>query len=212
MVTKTQQEFEVALTGLEESFTQGGRPDETNTQIAKAIVTFILKRERRRRGVSDRGRSARIVDSETIAKMQSWDSNDPLMSTLEKVFRRLTSGRGDDAIALLKASITAKAEAVSREQARRGSTQRKLDPFNQIIYDELNRRWPEWLSEPEFMKILRAMAGRSIVSRVSPVVIELDDPDTGYSEDIPVSGVRRRLTDMRKRVAAEKSREPARVN
>ena len=100
----------------------------------------------------------------------------------------------------------------SIEQTRRASARRKLDPFNQIIYDELNRRWPEWLSEPEFMKILRAMAGRSIVSRVSPVVIELDDPDTGYSEDIPVSGVRRRLTDMRKRVAAEKSREPARVN
>ena len=94
----------------------------------------------------------------------------------------------------------------SMEQSRRASTQRKLDPFNQIIYDELKRRWPEWLSEPEFMKILRAMAGRSIVSRVSPVVIELDDPDTGYSKDFPVSGVRRRLTDMRKRIEAEKSR------
>jgi hypothetical protein len=206
MVTKTQQEFEVALTGLEESFTQGGRPDETNTQIAKAIVTFILKRERRRRGVSDRGRSARIVDSETIAKMQSWDSNDPLMSTLEKVFRRLTSGRGDDAIALLKASITAKAEAVSREQARRGSTQRKLDPFNQIIYNELDKRWPEGLSEPKFIEILEGMEGTSIVRQVGPVNIELDDPETNYSKDIPRSGIRRRLTAMRKRVAAEKSR------
>jgi hypothetical protein len=212
MVTKTQPEFEVALTGLEESFTQGGRPDETNTQIAKAIVTFILKRERRRRGVSDRGRSARIVDSETIAKMQSWDSNDPLMSTLEKVFRRLTSGRGDDAIALLKASITAKAEAVSREQARRGSTQRKLDPFNQIIYNELDKRWPEPLSEPELIAVLKKMAGRSIVKRVSPVVIELDDRDTGYFKDILVSGIRRRLTDLRKRIEADKSQEPARVN
>jgi hypothetical protein len=206
MVTKTQQEFEVALTGLEESFTQGGRPDETNPQIAKAIVTFILKRERRRRGVSDRGRSARIVDSETIAKMQSWDSNDPLMSTLEKVFRRLTSGRGDDAIALLKASITAKAEAVSREQARRGSTQRKLDPFNQIIYNELDKRWPEGLSEPKFIEILEGMEGTSIVRQVGPVNIELDDPETNYSKDIPRSGIRRRLTAMRKRVAAEKSR------
>jgi hypothetical protein len=206
MVIKTQQEFEVALTGLEESFTQGGRPDETNTQIAKAIVTFILKRERRRRGVSDRGRSARIVDSETIAKLQSWDSDDPRMSTLEKVFGRLASGREGDAISLLKASITAKAEAISKEQTRRASTRRNLEPFNQIIYDELDRRWPEGLSEPKFIEILEGMEGTSIVRQVGPVNIELDDPETNYSKDIPRSGIRRRLTAMRKRVAAEKSR------
>ena len=206
MVIKTQQEFEVALTGLEESFTQGGRPDETNTQIAKAIVTFILKRERRRRGVSDRGRSARIVDSETIAKLQSWDSDDPRMSTLEKVFGRLASGREGDAISLLKASITAKAEAISKEQTRRASTRRNLEPFNQIIYDELDRRWPEGLSEPKFIEILEGMEGTSIVRQVGPVNIELDDPETNYSKDIPRSGIRRRLTEMRKRIKAEKSR------
>jgi hypothetical protein len=206
MMIKTQQEFEVALTGLEESFTQGGRPDETNTQIAKAIVTFILERERRRRGVSDRGRSARIVDSETIAKLQSWDSDDPRMSTLEKVFGRLTSGRGGDAIALLKASITARAEELTKEQTRRATTQRKLSPFNQIIYNELDRRWPEPISEPEFIKTLRATVGRGIVRRVGTATIELDDPETGYFEDIPTSGIRRRLTEMRKRIKAEKSR------
>jgi len=206
MVIKTQQEFEVALTGLEESFTQGGRPDETNTQIAKDIVTFILKRERRRRGVSDRGRSARIVDSETIAKLQSWDSDDPRMSTLEKVFGRLTSGRGGDAVALLKASIIARAEELTTEQTRRARTPRKPDLFNQIIYDELMGRWPEWLSEPELMKILQRMAGRSIVSYVSSTDVELDVLETDKCISIPISGIRRRLTAMRKRVAAEKSR------
>jgi hypothetical protein len=206
MVIKTQQEFEVAITGLEESFTQGGRPDETNTQIAKAIVTFILKRERRRRGVSDRGRSARIVDSETIAKLQSWDSDDPRMSTLEKVFGRLTSGRGGDAVALLKASITARAEELTTEQTRRARTPRKPDLFNQIIYDELMGRWPEWLSEPELMTILQRMAGRSIVSYVSSTDVELDVLETDKCITIPISGIRRRLTAMRKRVAAEKSR------
>jgi hypothetical protein len=94
----------------------------------------------------------------------------------------------------------------SMEQSRRASVLRKLNPFNQIIYNELNQRWPEPLSEPELMEVLKRMAGRSIVSRVSSVVIELDDPDSGYSKDFPVSGVRRRLTDMRKRVEAEKSR------
>jgi hypothetical protein len=206
MVIKTQQEFEVAITGLEESFTQGGRPDETNTQIAKAIVTLILKRERRRRGVSDLGRSARIVDSETIAKLQSWDSDDPRMSTLEKVFGRLTSGRGGDAVALLKASITARAEELTTEQTRRARTPRKPDLFNQIIYDELMGRWPEWLSEPELMTILQRMAGRSIVSYVSSTDVELDVLETDKCITIPISGIRRRLTAMRKRVAAEKSR------
>ena len=94
----------------------------------------------------------------------------------------------------------------SMEQSRRARTPRKPDLFNQIIYDELMRRWPEWLSEPELMTILKRMAGRSIVSYVSSTDVELDVLQTDKCKTIPISGIRRRLTAMRKRVEAEKSR------
>jgi hypothetical protein len=113
---------------------------------------------------------------------------------------------------LTKELIEHEHRRLSNEQSRRAKTPRKLDPFNQIIFDELVKRWPEWLSEPDLMRILKSMERRSIVRCVGPAYIELDDRDTGYTKDIPISGIRRRLTEMRKRIEAEKSRDPARVN
>ena len=198
MVIKTQRQFDLALVNLEEDFAKGGRPNETNKQLAKAIVTLILKRERRRRGVPDRGRSAKIVDSETIAKMQAWDSDDPLMSTLEKVFHRLTSGRGGDAIALLKASITAKAEAISNDQARKARMPRGGHPIKVLIETIVRSRPDISVAELEQALLRESGPGHAVICDMDEDEIWPSDPKF---KPLAVSGLKDHLMRAKRKIA-----------
>lgn len=96
---------------------------ETNEQTAEAIVGFILKRERIRRGVTDPNEVI-AADRETITKMVSWDSSNPEFAVLEKVFRHLAQGRGGNAVAYLKRSIELRAEKLSQKQSQSASAPR----------------------------------------------------------------------------------------
>ena len=140
------------------------------------------------------------------------DGKDSLASGLQEIIAECNKPDFEHIKRIAEALADFERRRISGEQTRRANQPRKRNPFNQIIYDELAKKWPEGLSEPEFIEILKGMEGTSIVRQVGPVNIELDDPDTGYFDDIPISGVRRRLTDMRKQIAADKSQEPARVN
>jgi len=198
MVIKTQTEFDLELVNLEDAFARGGRPNETNKQIAKAIVTFILKRERRRRGVPDRGRRAQTVDSETIAKMQSWDSEDPRMSTLEKVFHRLTSGREGDAISLLKASITAKADAISKEQTRKARLPRGGHPITVLIETLVRARPGISVAELEQALLRESGPGRRVICDMDEEVI---CPSDQKFRTLAVSGLKDQLMRAKRKIA-----------
>ena len=94
------------------------------------MIELVLQRERLRHGVNVGTVRAAALDKATLAKMASWDSDDPTMSTLEKVFRRLATNRGDEAVALLKRAVAiqnARLQELSGREAEAAELRAELD-------------------------------------------------------------------------------------
>ena len=121
MSKKRQQSFSDSLCQLEQQFSDGEQPAESDAQIAEELANLIFEAVRRSRGVVGGTTEGDAVDAETIAKMAGWDSDDPELLTAEKALRRLATGGGADAVALLKRAVSNRQQAVSNEQRRRAS-------------------------------------------------------------------------------------------
>lgn len=124
-MTSQEQTFSQKLEALVKAFVVGERPGETDTEVAVAVLDFVLSYERLRRQVTTGTDEANTVDAQTISKMKTWDSDDPTMLTVEKVLRRLAEGRGEDGLNLLKTSIQIKAQEFSKKQTEVAKKPRK---------------------------------------------------------------------------------------
>lgn len=124
-MTSLEQTFAQKLDELIAAFVKDERPEKTDAEVAVSILEFVLNYERLRRQVAAGTDEAQAVDKETINRMRSWDSNDPTMSTVEKVLRRLAEGRGGYGIELLKTAIQISAQELSKKQAKVAKHPRK---------------------------------------------------------------------------------------
>jgi hypothetical protein len=196
MTNRNQQSFPASLRELERNFSDGGHPDESDTQIADAILDHILQRERLRRGVVDGTAEADAVDNETLTKMAEWDTDDVALSNIEKFLRRLAKGRGVDAITFLKKVITNRQQAVSDEQRRRASTPRERNPLDKLI-ENIIAKDPS-ISAKELIDALSSEVGNGVIAKVGDFEIQLVDRSLG---PVKVAGVKDRLTRIKKRIA-----------
>lgn len=124
-MTSQEQPFPNKLEELVKSFVTAERVGETDSEVLNALLDFVLNYERLRRQVIAGTKEAQAVDEQTIITMRSWDSNDPTMSTVEKVLRRIAEGRGEDGLNLLKTSIQIKAQEFSKKQTEAAKNPRK---------------------------------------------------------------------------------------
>jgi hypothetical protein len=196
MPPKNQSEFEAALTALEKRFIKEERPNETDEDIANAILDLVLSRERLRRGVADDTPEAETVDAETIARMQTWDTDDSEMSTLEKVFRKLASGTGPSAVVLLRDAITKRQRAVSEAQSERARTERAPRPFDALLVQIVKAN--PTISAKGLERTLGAEVGKGVIFTIDEdegEIILCDDK----AKPIKTAGLKDRLTRLKKK-------------
>lgn len=196
MSTKQQQSLADRLLELEKQFSDEEPLNESDSQVADAILDHILERERLSYGVVDGTPEAGAVDNATLTKMSEWDTDDPAMLHIEKVLRRLAIGRGADAVTLLKRAITARQQAVSDEQRRRASLPRKVDPLQQLI-EQIVRSRPK-ISCKELERALRGEIGKGVIFDIDETEISLIDDKRA---PVPLSGLKDRLTRAKRKIA-----------
>jgi len=140
-MTNLEQTFVEKLAELIAAFESQERPDETDSEVAISILEFVLNYERLRLQVTAGTDEAQAVDQQTIKRMRSWDSNDPTMSTVEKVLRRLAEGRGEDGIKLLKTAIQIRAQELSKKQAEVAKRPRisRQQPMSALVEQFVNQ-------------------------------------------------------------------------
>jgi hypothetical protein len=157
-MTTQEQTFPQKLEELVSAFIGEERPDETDAETAAAILEFVFSYERLRRHVTAGTDEAKAVDAQTISKMRSWDSNDPTMSTLEKVIRRLAEGRGEDGVKLLKDAIQIRALALSKKQAEVAKHPRKSrqQPMSGLV-EQILRQEPKITQHQLFLALKRML-------------------------------------------------------
>ena len=157
-MTTQEQTFPQKLEELGAAFIGEERPDETDAETAAAILEFVLGYERLRQHVSAGTNEAKAVDAQTLIKMRSWDSDDPTMSTLEKVIRRLGEDRGEDGVRLLKDAIQISALALSKKQAEVAKHPRKSrqQPMSGLV-EQILRQDPKITQHQLFVALKRML-------------------------------------------------------
>jgi hypothetical protein len=190
------QTFADRILELQQQFCDGGHPAESDAQIADAILDHILERERLRHRVVGGTPAADAVDNATLSTMAEWDTDDPALSHLEKALRRFASGRGVDAVTLLKRAITTRQQAVSDDQRRRASMPREPDPLDKLI-ETLVAETPN-ISAKKLEATLRREIGKGVIANMSDNHIDLADRSRG---PVKVSGLKDRLTRAKRKIA-----------
>lgn len=196
MTVPTPPSLQEKLAELDRDFVAAERQGETDDQLAAAVLEWILQRERVRHQVVADTDAAHQVDQQTIQKMCDWDSNDPGMSTVEKILRRLAVGRGKDAMSLVR-GLQEEARLLSEEMRRRASVPRKLHPVDELI-EQVVRLQPT-ISEKLLLRKLEGEVGGDVISTITDAgVIEPHDPDYPSLE---VSGLKNRLSRIKKKIS-----------
>ena len=188
----------------EELFAASGTDDESDESLAKEMFRFVLERRRILADVPDGSQAAVMVDKQTLQLMQEWDSENPEMSTLEKVLRRMATGREVAAIELLKRAVTDKATALSQDQRRKAKMPRQKHPLDGMIDNELKRN-PR-ITAAELERSLEKQIGRGVILDMDGDEIDFVDglvKPRKRVKSIKISGLKDRLTDARKRALAK---------
>jgi hypothetical protein len=182
----------------EELFLSDGSDVESDEQLADALVRFILERRRILADVEHGTVAGAAVDQETLRLMREWDSEAPDLSTVEKVLRRFATGRGVEALNLLKRAVIAKAEAISNEQRRKAKMPRRQHSVDVLMEREVERN--PTISAEEMERKLRWESGPGVICSMDSVEIVPTDPN---DKIIQVSGLKDRLTRVKKRLLAK---------
>lgn len=187
--------FEQQLEDLNEDFVNGELPGESEDDIGRALLDYVLKRERLRHGVADNSPAAAQRDMQTLQEMTTWDSDNPGLLVAEKALRRLASEQLPEAVNLLKAAIDARVQATSEAQSRRAQAPRRKNPVDDLI-EEIVAGKPG-ISENELYRALRAQIGRGVIADIDDDVIIPADEN---SKSIKIGGLGTRLSRIRKKI------------
>ena len=189
----TDQQYASKFRRLLKDYEEGGVSSETEADVADAFLKLCvdLGRLRQPKTVDTRGKE--LIDRATLKKMATWDTDDPSLSTIEKIFSRLATGRGIAAVTLLKNSIKLRADQKSRAQSRRASTERKTHPLDDLIVGFVKRN-PD-ISAKVVIEKLEALAPDSLLSSVEDGEIFFTDLSLTA---LQISGIPNRLSRIKK--------------
>jgi len=191
----TDQQYASKFRRLLKDFEEGGVSSETDADVVDAFLKLCLDLGRLRQPNTVDTRGKELIDQATLKKMATWDTDDPSLSTIEKIFSRLAEGRGIAAVTLLENSIRFRAEQTSSEQSRRASTKRKPHPLDNVI-SKMVKRDPD-ISAKVVIEKLKASAPDFLLSSVEDGQIFFTDLSLIPLE---VSGIPSRLLRIKKKL------------
>ena len=193
MTEQQKKDLATRLKEHEQLFIGAGSDVESDEQLADASAQFILERRRILADAEHGAVATAAVDRETLKRMCEWDSDDPALSTLEKVLRRFATGRGVEAVELLKRAVIARAEALSEEQRRKAKMPRHQHPLDLLIEREVVRN-PK-ISQQELVLALRKQIGKGVIDEIEDDQIYFQDG----SRPKKISGLKDRLSRVKRR-------------
>ena len=80
-------------------------PPASPAKVGDQLLELLLWRERLRNGLEATPEDRLTSDRMTLEKLATWDTAAPELVVLEKVFRKMALGRGQEAMLLLKSNI-----------------------------------------------------------------------------------------------------------
>lgn len=122
-VQRSEEELFTLWTMLDIEFFQ--LPPASPAKVGNQLLDFLLWRERLRNGLEATPEDRLTSDRMTLEKFATWDTAAPELVVLEKVFRKMALGRGQDAMFLLKRNIENRREQLRTRQQKIAQKPRK---------------------------------------------------------------------------------------
>ena len=184
----------VKIDNLINEFVSGQKEDESDEEMSKALLDFILQRERIRRGAADANVEIKNrIDAETLKALKNCDLDDPSYALQEKIFRKM----GVDptsAIKMLGIAIDQRKKLFSKQQQLKA---RKLRPNKRKVFssliDEIVRENPK-ISQNQVLNKLK---------KVVEITVDLADGKITHDEsrdEMFISSVSSMLSRSKKRM------------
>lgn len=168
----------------------------SHEEVGAQMLELILWRERLRLGLEATSSDRAVSDRAVIKRIRNWDSDDPMLLAIEKVLRRLVTGRHADSMRLLVQAIKVKAEALSREQRRKAELPRRQHPVDLLIA-EIIRENPK-VSAKELQRQLESGVGWNMIFSIDDDEVVPRDPAFAA---IKTSGLPHRLSRLKRKIA-----------
>ncbi len=87
----TDQQYASKFRRLLKDFEEGGVSSETDADVVDAFLKLCLDLGRLRQPNTVDTRGKELIDRATLKKMATWDTDDPSLSTIEKIFSAIIS-------------------------------------------------------------------------------------------------------------------------
>jgi|GEM_PF-2439452 len=180
--------FEKALAVLPESRTEAK---------AHLVIGWIMDLILLKKGVQPGSLEAEAIEAGILTEMALWDSDDPSLSTVEKIFRRFGTGDAVGAITLLQTWVDQKRQR--QATIARKPRNRLASPLTQLV-----RRIVEGnpkIRLPELLDLLKEEVGKGVISKIEGDLI-YPEQQGGHEDAKPVSRdqLSRRLSTIKKRL------------
>jgi hypothetical protein len=118
-------------------------------------LEWLLWRERLRNGLESTPEDRLTSDRITLDKLATWDTAKPELVVLEKVFRKMALGRGQDAMLLLKRSIENRRAQLSTRQQKIAKKPRGTKHPLTAMVEEVVRSNPTISAQKLFHELFR---------------------------------------------------------
>jgi len=180
--------FEKALAVLPESRTEAK---------AHLVIGLIMDLMLLKKGVQPGSFEAEAIEAGILTEMALWDSDDPSLSTVEKIFRRFGTGDAVGAITLLQTWVDQKRQR--QATIARKPRNRLASPLTQLVR-RIVEEDPK-IRLPELLDSLKEEVGKGVISQIEGDFIYPEQQD-GHEDAKPVSRdqLSRRLSTIKKRL------------
>ena len=169
--------------------------------IGREVVELYLKVMRKRLHLH-LGRNlfeALLYEQQALEYLINWIPNqDPDHEACSVILKEIANGKYEAAVELVKELQVVLKNQLSRDQRRKATGPRPLSPINKII-NEIVKNNPE-ITERQLLRELKYGKSASLRIKITlhELALEVDNPDTNYSETIKLSAMRSRLSRMKK--------------
>ena len=174
-------------------------PPTSPAKVADQMLELLLWKERLRNGLEATPEDRATSDSVTLERMATWDTAAPELVMLEKVFRKMATGRGHDAMLLVKRSIENRyAKLRTRQQDIAKKPRGTKHPLT-VMVEVIVRSNPEINQQKLFYELRKSCAVDAATCTYSSTSEKFKSID-GRFADVPKKNLRQYLYRAKKSI------------
>jgi hypothetical protein len=174
-------------------------PSASPAKVGDQLLELLFWKERLRNGLEATPEDRATSDRITLEKLATWDTASPELVVLEKVFRKMALGRGQDAMLLFKRSIENRyAKLRTRQQDIAKKPRGTKHPLT-VMVEVLVRSNPE-INQQKLFHELRKSCDASTATCTYSSTSEKFKPIDEKFADVPKKNLRQYLYRVKKSI------------